>query len=159
MKIQVFSLPFDPESGFDDAALTEFCARNEILDVREYLLDYQGQPWLAIVASYRDGEVASRSRPGARAGREPDARRDLAKADVPLYEALREWRSLRAAHDGVPPYLIFNNRQLAEIATRRPATKAALGEIPGIGEGKLERFADNIFAVLESGTGPEAPSP
>ncbi len=159
MKVQVFSLPFDPESGFDDSALTEFCARNESLDIREYMLEHRGQPWLAMVASFREAEGGFRPRPVGRTGKEPDARRDLATADLPVYEASREWRSLRVARDGAPPYLIFNNRQLVDIATRKPTTKAALGEIPGIGEGKIERFADNVFAVLESASELPEPSP
>ena len=54
----------------------------------------------------------------------------------------------RAAGDGVPVYLVFNNRHLAEIARRRPETKAALAEIPGIGKGKIERYFDDVLSLL-----------
>ncbi len=77
-----------------------------------------------------------------------------AKAAVPkgdpLFEALRHWRRERAVGDGVPPYVVFHDSTLAEIATRRPRTLADLRAISGIGPAKLERYGDDVLAVLGS---------
>jgi ATP-dependent DNA helicase RecQ len=64
-----------------------------------------------------------------------------------LFEALRAWRRDEAARQHLPPYVIFHDRTLAEIATARPASLAALAAVSGVGEGKLDRYGQ---AVLET---------
>ena len=44
--------------------------------------------------------------------------------------------------------MIFHDTTLIEIARRRPASPAALGEIPGIGRSKLERYGSAVIAVV-----------
>ena len=77
-----------------------------------------------------------------------------AKAEVPkgdpVFDALRRWRRERAAGDGVPSYVVFHDSTLAEIATRRPRTHADLRAISGIGPTKLERYGEDVLAVLGS---------
>ncbi len=67
------------------------------------------------------------------------------------FEALRSWRLDVARSTEVPPYVVFHDRTLAEIAHRRPATAGALGSIPGVGPAKLERYGDAVLAVLRAG--------
>ena len=66
----------------------------------------------------------------------------------PVFDALREWRRDRAKADGVPAYVVFHDSTLAQIAERRPRDRSDLVEIPGIGPAKLERYADDLLAVL-----------
>lgn len=63
-------------------------------------------------------------------------------ADQPLFEALRETRRELARDLGVPAYVIFHNSTLAAIAAGRPTTRAELGEVPGVGTTKLQRYGD-----------------
>jgi len=44
--------------------------------------------------------------------------------------------------------VIFHDATLAAIAEARPASLAALGEVPGIGRSKLERYGETILAAL-----------
>jgi ATP-dependent DNA helicase RecQ len=67
------------------------------------------------------------------------------------FEALRSWRLDVARSTEVPPYVVFHDRTLAEIANRRPATAGALASIPGVGPAKLERYGDAVLAVLRAG--------
>ena len=67
------------------------------------------------------------------------------------FEALRSWRLDVARSTEVPPYVVFHDRTLAEIANRRPATAGALATIPGVGPAKLERYGDAVLAVLRAG--------
>ena len=60
--------------------------------------------------------------------------------------SLRAWRREEATRQAVPPYVIFHDRTLAEIAAGKPKSAAALGRIGGVGQGKLERYG---AAVLE----------
>ena len=66
----------------------------------------------------------------------------------PLFEALRNLRRDLAAEAGVPPYVIFHDSTLREMAAARPATLAALGEIGGVGTRKLEAWGDAFLAVI-----------
>ena len=63
--------------------------------------------------------------------------------------ALRTWRTKRAGADGVPAYIVVNDKHLRGIALTRPTTPAELVACDGIGPAKLERYGDEILAVLE----------
>jgi DNA helicase II / ATP-dependent DNA helicase PcrA len=70
---------------------------------------------------------------------------------TPLGERLRSWRLERARDDGVPPYVVFHDRVLHEIADARPATIGELAQIAGVGPSKLERYGDDVLATLAGG--------
>jgi ATP-dependent DNA helicase RecQ len=81
--------------------------------------------------------------------RRRDRRRDSGPAD-PVFEALREARRALAAEAGVPPYIIFHDSTLREIAATRPATVAELAQVNGVGRAKLERYGDAVLAAVAS---------
>ncbi|MGE0419544.1 MAG: DNA helicase RecQ [Acetobacteraceae bacterium] len=65
-----------------------------------------------------------------------------------LFETLRAWRATAAKEQGVPPYVIFHDTVLREIATVRPMTEDALGQIKGVGASKLQRYAQQVLALV-----------
>jgi ATP-dependent DNA helicase RecQ len=69
-------------------------------------------------------------------------------ADQPLFEALRTWRSREAKAQHVPPYVIFNDRTLIEIAAARPGSRAALARLNGVGEAKLAHYGEAVLEVV-----------
>jgi DNA helicase II / ATP-dependent DNA helicase PcrA len=66
----------------------------------------------------------------------------------PVFVALREWRTAQAREEAVPPYVIAHDSTLAEIADQRPRTMAALRRVKGMGPTKLERYGDEILAIV-----------
>lgn len=68
--------------------------------------------------------------------------------DPQLLKRLRQLRSDLAEEEGVAPFLIFHDRTLKAIAGYKPETAAALLEIPGIGEIKVERYGRRLLAVV-----------
>jgi len=66
----------------------------------------------------------------------------------PLFDALRTMRRELAAEAGVPPYVIFHDAVLRAMASDRPATRAELGTIPGVGAKKLEAWGDAFLNVI-----------
>jgi len=68
-----------------------------------------------------------------------------------LFDRLKEWRRKRANADGVPAYVVFHDRTLVEIAERRCRDWADLAAISGVGPAKLERYADEVLAVVAAG--------
>ena len=73
--------------------------------------------------------------------------------DAALFERLRALRRRLADEQRVPPYVVFHDATLAEIAARRPADLAALAEIPGVGEKKLARYGSALLAAIAEGAG------
>lgn len=67
-----------------------------------------------------------------------------------IFEALRKWR-LETAHAlNKPPYVIFPDRTLLEIARRKPVTLDAMLGIPGVGRRKLESYAEEIIRIVRA---------
>ena len=66
----------------------------------------------------------------------------------PLFDALRALRRELAQEAGVPPYVIFHDSTLREMAQARPASLPALAEIGGVGTRKLEAYGDRFLSVI-----------
>jgi DNA helicase II / ATP-dependent DNA helicase PcrA len=66
--------------------------------------------------------------------------------DDPVFARLRAWRLTTAREQDVPAFVIFSDATLRAIAERRPASRAELAGVPGVGAVKLDRYG---AAVLE----------
>ena len=82
--------------------------------------------------------------------RSRNRRRDSSGPADPLFEALREVRRSLAAEAGVPPYVIFHDSTLREIAAVRPASLDELARVNGVGRTKLERYGGAMLAAVAS---------
>ncbi|MCW8986025.1 MAG: HRDC domain-containing protein, partial [Gammaproteobacteria bacterium] len=79
----------------------------------------------------------------------------LRSVDEPLFELLREHRLSIANENGVPPYIIFHDSTLEEMANTRPATLEAMRYISGVGEQKLDKYGKSFLAVIQSSPLPD----
>ncbi|KIH77185.1 ATP-dependent DNA helicase RecQ [Geoalkalibacter ferrihydriticus] len=70
--------------------------------------------------------------------------------DTQLFEELRVLRKRLADAAGVPPFVVFSDATLAEMAAYRPADRTALLSINGVGEAKLQRYGEPFLAVINS---------
>lgn len=82
----------------------------------------------------------------SRAGSAGDVQ--LSEADEVLFEALATERRRLAADQNVPPYVVFHDRTLREMAQRRPRTPAELLAISGVGESKLQKYGSAFLAIV-----------
>ena len=109
-----------------------------------------GAPWLPrSILVKRDGEQVAgagrrRSRVAARAGGDEELD-DRGRA---LFEALRAFRLAEARRQQVPPYVIASDRTLRDIAQLRPDSLGTLELAHGIGPSKVERYGEQILAVV-----------
>ncbi len=79
----------------------------------------------------------------------PEPRQRVAAGDrSPLSNALREWRTARARTDAVAPFIVFHDSAIEAIADRRPRTIPELRRVPGIGPTKLDRYGEEILAIV-----------
>jgi ATP-dependent DNA helicase RecQ len=65
-----------------------------------------------------------------------------------VFEALRGLRRTIAEERGVPPYLIFSDASLRDMARLRPATLEQFREVKGVGDWKLETFGERFLTVI-----------
>ena len=92
---------------------------------------------------------APRRRDRSREGR--NAALESMEADVRArFEALRAWRRDRAAEQHVPPYVIFQDRTLMEIAHAEPGDLSALAAVSGVGQSKLDRYGKGVLEALRA---------
>ena len=103
---------------------------------------FRGERKVMVQTRHEAPEKATRK---TRKGRETVT---ASPADQPLFEALRAWRSAEAKSQHVPPYVIFHDRTLTEIAQAKPGSRAALEQINGVGEGKLARYGAAVLGVV-----------
>ncbi len=73
---------------------------------------------------------------------------DIGVADEGLFERLRAWRRTRAEQEDVPAFVVLHDSALKAIAALRPTSRSELSGVPGIGAAKLERFGDDLIALV-----------
>jgi ATP-dependent DNA helicase RecQ len=92
------------------------------------------------------GETRPTSR--ARAARAPEKEKLLPEGAETMFDALRAWRLTVAKAQSVPPYVIFHDSVLRDIAAVCPATIAELAEIKGMGGTKLEHYGKALLEIV-----------
>jgi len=86
---------------------------------------------------------------GAEARTAPDrSAGDPGAYDRVLFEALRGLRRTIAEERGVPPYIVFSDASLRDMARLRPRSREALLEVKGVGEWKCETFGERFLALI-----------
>ena len=65
-----------------------------------------------------------------------------------LFEALRTWRAAEAKAQRIPPYVIFHDTVLRDIAAVRPVTVEEMGQIKGVGASKMQRYGAAVLDVV-----------
>ena len=61
-----------------------------------------------------------------------------------------DWRSAVARTQGVAAFMVFHDKTLTELASRKPADLSQLGTVPGIGPSKLDRYGAALLEVIAS---------
>lgn len=150
MNLRLVTVALDPESGtFPEDPLAGL--DGEVVSVVEHFFHHAGLPHLLLVVHVRQPAVRSgeHRRPGAGAVRsEDDARQQLDAEARVLYERLVAWRIASATAEGVPPYVVATNRQLAQVAQVRPRSLTALRTIAGFGDAKVRKYGETLVALI-----------
>ena len=151
MFVRIFTLRFSAATdGFDNQVVQAFLADKEVFSIHDYFFEKDGVPYIVLVVCYRTTNIA----PVVEESTDKKSKRDetwrelLTEADWPLFNSLRNWRNERSQQEGIPPYVICNNRQLAQIIKSRCRTLEELRQIEGIGDAKLKKYGQHLLAML-----------
>ncbi|MEW9837911.1 RQC domain-containing protein, partial [Mesorhizobium marinum] len=129
----------------------------QLITLRLVEVDLAGHGGLSIAPAGRDflrdkPALMLRVPPPPRARRGKVARgaaqAAVGEADQDLFQALRQKRTEIARLQNVPPYVIFHDRTLVELAAARPSSRAAMAEVSGVGDAKLDRYGPAFLAVI-----------
>jgi ATP-dependent DNA helicase RecQ len=70
-------------------------------------------------------------------------------SDSPLFELLRSLRKQIADEQGIPPYVVFSDRTLHDMAANLPRTAEAMLTVSGVGEVKLQRYGKQFLRIID----------
>ncbi len=87
-------------------------------------------------------------KPARRVRGDPASAAPPVSAHEELFDRLRALRKRLADENGVPPYVIFHDATLREMAARRPLDLDQFARLPGVGQAKLARYAEPFIAAL-----------
>lgn len=146
MALKFFAISVHDE-GSGEAALNGFLASHRIVTVERRLVDVGAASYWAICVDYLPSSAGKTSdrRPGRG---KIDYKEVLSPPDFACFSRLRQLRQELSQRDAVPVYAIFNNEQLAEIAKRRPTSRTAFDAILGVGDARIEKYADAVIGIV-----------
>ena len=152
-RLSTFGIGADLDAGQWRSVVRQLIARGLLrVDVERYgslRLTPAARPVLRgeeTVELRRDALPPRRPRPGRAArGRVPA---EIGTGDQALFEALRAHRRALAEQQGVPPYVIFHDASLADMAARRPRSLAEFASMTGVGATKLERYGETFVEII-----------
>ena len=163
MQIRVFTIPCT-DTGALQAEMNAFLSGHKILEVeKKFFQNENGGTWTFCVQYITGTNYAAA--PGgqySQSGKKVDYKEVLSESDFAIFSKLRVIRKELAATDGVPPYAVFTDAELAEIvkivgADPRVCPEINCGrpvydeiilqirKINGIGEKKIEKYAKTMI--------------
>lgn len=149
MKMQFFTIPVaDPEEA--TAALNTFLAAHRVAHVERHFIPEGANSAWSICVSYMEGE----GRPPAEkrqqaAQRKIDYREVLSEPQFAVFARLRTLRKTLADQEGVPPYALFTNEQLAEMVRGPVQSLEALARLNGVGQARIEKYGAAFVDLLK----------
>ncbi len=105
---------------------------------------YRGERKVAVRKPPEGAPTTGRTGRARRKGETPELAGDAAV----LFEALRAWRRDEAHDQHVPPYVIFSDKTLIDIARLRPRSRSELLLANGVGDSKVERYGEAVLRVV-----------
>lgn len=80
---------------------------------------------------------------------QPPAKESAAPYETRLFELFRSLRKQIADEQGIPPYVVFSDRTLRDMAAHQPRSAEAMLTISGIGEVKLQRYGGQFLRLID----------
>ena len=160
MRCKVFNIPLDsPDAPDVERRLNDFLGATNVKRVFASLANQpQGSMW-SILFLCEDGAATpqrSSSRFAAAGpqpapagpGTSPDPEGPLTGDQVRSIVALKKWRTDQAAQEGVPLYMVAQNKWLEEIVRTLPRTPDDLKQIAGFGDWRAKKYGPKIIEAL-----------
>jgi len=157
MQLKLFVIPIK-NLGDAEAEMNAFLRGHRVLAVKkEFVPDGENSFWTFCV-EYLDGTAptAGGGSPGPRPPK-VDYKELLKPEEFEVFSRLRDWRKAVAEKEGLPVYVVLTNEQLAQMVKNKSSSKAALKEIEGVGDARVEKYGDALLQLLAIPVTPAKP--
>jgi superfamily II DNA helicase RecQ len=132
-----------------EAVLNAFCSRHQVSHIDNHFVVDGGNSFWAIHITWSENTGPLTGNPGGPRKNKIDYKEVLSEKDFSIFSTLREVRKAIAEREGTPAYNIFTNEQLAAMVRQRLTSKAALLEVEGIGQARVEKYGDIFLQNLK----------
>ncbi|HXW14008.1 MAG TPA: HRDC domain-containing protein [Terriglobia bacterium] len=150
MRCKVFSVPLESEASLDrERKLNDFLGATNVKRVFASLAHQpEGPIWSVLFFYDESSEVAQRipASPGAPVDYGPPLTGEQAKGMI----ALKKWRADQAALEGVPLYMVAQNKWLEEIVRMPARALDDLLKVRGLGEWRVQKYGAKILEILNA---------
>ncbi len=102
-----------------------------------------------IVRITDEDKLPERAPRAARTKKKTKGAETLSDAGIKLFEKLREHRLSVAREESLPPYMIFSDKTLIDMAAKKPGSREEMLEVSGVGEYKYAKYGEGFLAVIE----------
>jgi len=150
MRCKIFSVPLESEETLDkERDLNGFLGATNVKRVFASLANQPEGPMWSVLFFYEDGAPVTQKIPAS-----PDATLDpgtpLTSEQGKSIIALKKWRTDQAAREGVPLYMVAQNRWLEDIVRMPARTLDDLTKVRGLGEWRVQKYGAKIVEILNS---------
>jgi len=150
MRCKIFSVPLESEKALDrERLLNDFLDTTNVKRVFASIANQREGPTWSVLFFYDEAAMATQKTPA-----NPDATLDqgtsLTGEQVRLIIALKKWRADAAALEGVPLYMVAQNRWLEEIVRMPAKTLDDLKKVSGFGEWRVKKYGAKIIETLSA---------
>jgi superfamily II DNA helicase RecQ len=144
MQFQFFQVPVHA-SQVDE--LNRFLATHRVTSIeRQFVSDGANSFW-SICVTYERGDAPQTP---IQQKERIDYRDALTQEQFRIYAKLRVLRKDLSERDKVPAYTVFTNEHLAEVVRRQVTTREELAKIAGVGQSRIEKYADPILEMMRA---------
>ncbi len=145
MKVKVLKIRVsDQFQNMDEAILNDYLERFDIIDLHTQMVLGDINYW-SVLINYEEKQLKPNSNKNNSTPQEA-----LSEEELIIYNKLKEWRTEKARDSQLPPYVIFHNAHLVSIAKHKPNTFEDFDNIEGLGKAKVEKYGNEVLAVLEN---------
>lgn len=141
MRIKIFSIPVVGGERLTQE-MNAFLSSKKVLEVEKQLVSQGQNAFWSFCITYIEGGVVPQ--PG-----KVDYKEVLDEESFQRFARMREVRKFLAQEEGVPAYAIFTDKELAAIAKIERLTAAAMKEVKGVGEKKVEKYGQHFITKKE----------
>jgi len=161
MRCKIFSVPVESHEALDrEQKLNDFLGATNVKRIFASLANQPEGPMWSVLFFYEDGaQVTQRNpaspsvtavpgHPTSDATLEPDT--PLTSEQVKAIVALKKWRADQAGQEGVPLYMVAQNRWLEEMVRMPVRTVDDLMKVRGLGEWRIQKYGAKIVEILNT---------
>jgi len=143
MQLHFFSVPLSGGES-EIVEVNGLLGSHRVVEVQKHFVaDGMNSCWAVCVTTVSRKAPAADARKG-----KVDYREILSTEDFEVFARLRVLRKHLAEKDGVPPYAVFTNEQLAEIVRTKVQSLSGLKSIDGVGPARVETYGAPVVAEL-----------